>query len=52
MWGSLDFVFNMAYVCYRFGDRQILCLILGMFVTEWGSANFVFDIGYEYCKTP
>ena len=33
VWGSADFVFNIGYVCYRCGDRQILCLILAMCVT-------------------
>jgi len=23
VWGSADFVFNISYVCYRCGDRQI-----------------------------
>jgi len=25
--GTADFVFNILYVCYRCGDRQIVCLI-------------------------
>ena len=27
VWGLADLVFNIGYVCYRSGDRQILCLI-------------------------
>ena len=23
VWGTADFVFNVGYVCYRFGDRKI-----------------------------
>ena len=30
VWGSADLVFNVGYVCYRYGDRQF----------------FVFNVGY------
>jgi len=40
VWGSADFVFNIVYVCYRFGDRQILCLIEAMCVTGVGIGRF------------
>ena len=33
---STDIVFNIEYVCYMFGYRQLLCLIYGMFVKSVG----------------
>ena len=40
VWGSADFLFNIGYVCYRCGDRQILCLIYAMCVTDVGIFRF------------
>jgi len=40
VWGSADFVFNIGYVCYRYGDRQILCLVEAMCVTAVGISRF------------
>ena len=40
VWGSADFVFNIDYVCYRCGDRQILCVIEAMCVTGVGIGRF------------
>ena len=39
-WGSADLVFNIGCVCYRCGDRQILCLIKAMCVTGVGIGRF------------
>ena len=33
-------MFNIRYVCYRCGDRQILCLIYAVFVTILGIGRF------------
>jgi len=40
VWGLADFVFNIGYVCYRNGDRQILCLIYAVWVTGVGIGRF------------
>jgi len=40
VWGSEDFVFNIGDVCYRCGDRLILCLISAMCITGVGMGRF------------
>ena len=47
VWVSADFVFNIGCVCYRCGDRQILCLMQAMCVTGVGIGRFC--VYYKLC---
>jgi len=40
VWGLTDSLFNIGYVFYRCGDRQIMCLIKGMCVRVVGIGRF------------
>ena len=45
VWGSLNFVFNIGYVCYKCGDRHT-CLLYDMFTKGKRVCRFLFNIGY------